>query len=346
MLLHSIASAVPAATYPQADTLRVLRACDGWGGLKERSRQLVERILMGDGGIAQRSFVCADAGRLFNAGAGELNREFERAAPELAGRALDAALEKAGVAADHLDALFICTCTGYLCPGLSSYVAEQRGLREDALLHDIVGLGCGAALPALRSAAHFLKMYPRATVAVIAVEVCSLAFYINDDPGVLISLCLFGDGASASLWRGEDAGAATPWRASGFRSLHLPEHREKIRFANENGKLKNQLHRSVPELAAAAVARLAALDAQEGWFLPETRVIAHTGGRDVVAALRAALPGQALEETSAVLSSHGNMSSPSVLFALERALAGQPDCPLWLTAFGAGFTAHSCRLER
>ena len=71
---------------------------------------------------------------------------------------------------------------------------------------------------------------------------------VDDDPGVLISLCLFGDGASASLWRGEAAAAASPWRAEGFRSLHQPEHREKIRFVSDTGKLKNQLHRSVPAL--------------------------------------------------------------------------------------------------
>ena len=44
-----------------------------------------------------------------------------------------------------LDALIICTCTGYLCPGVTSYVSEQLGLRTDAYLQDLVGLGCGAA---------------------------------------------------------------------------------------------------------------------------------------------------------------------------------------------------------
>ena len=284
---------------------------------------------------------------LFRSGASELNQAFELHAPALAGQALRRALEQGGVEPGGVDALFVCTCTGYLCPGLSSYMAEQCGLRPDAVLHDVVGLGCGAALPTMRSAAHFLQMHPRATAAVVAVETCSLAFFLNDDPGVLISLCLFGDGASASLWRGEAAAAGTPWRAEGFRSLHQPEHREKIRFVSDTGKLKNQLHRSVPALAAAAVAELAALDLAAGRWPADTRVIAHSGGRDVVMALQEALPGQALAETSAILARHGNMSSPSVLFALEEALAA-PDVPdhLWLTAFGAGFSAHSCRISR
>jgi len=43
----------------------------------------------------------------------------------------------------------------------------------------------------------------------------------------------------------------------------------------------------------------------------------------------------------------GNVSSPSVLFALERALRdGSPDeeGDWWLTSFGAGFSAHGCRV--
>ena len=41
------------------------------------------------------------------------------------------------------------------------------------------------------------------------------------------------------------------------------------------------------------------------------------------------------------------MSSPSVLFALEVALRDarpEPDHDWWLLSFGAGFSAHSCRL--
>jgi len=48
-----------------------------------------------------------------------------------------------------------------------------------------------------------------------------------------------------------------------------------------------------------------------------------------------------------VLRECGNMSSPSVLFALEQALRdGSPDDlgDWWLTSFGAGFSAHGCRI--
>jgi hypothetical protein len=77
------------------------------------------------------------------------------------------------------------------------------------------------------------------------------------------------------------------------------------------------------------------------------QVLAHCGGRDVVDALEGVLPFS-LAETRSVLRDHGNMSSPSLLFALERRLAEKlhDDQRLWLTAFGAGFAAHACELWR
>ena len=345
MFLHSLAPALPDISVTQPEVLALLHESAAWEQLRPRSRTLVERVLTGDSGIARRHAWTSDVGHLLAAGPEDLSGIFETAAPALAAGALAAAMNSSGTRPEEIDALFVCTCTGYLCPGVSSHVAEAAGLRPDAVLHDLVGLGCGAAIPALRAASHFLAAHPEATAAVVAVEVCSAAFYIDDDPGVLISLCLFGDGACASLWRGSADRAATPWRAHGFRSLHIPEDREKIRFVNAGGRLRNQLHRSVPQLAASAVRRLHDADLAAG-MPPETTVISHSGGRDVILALREALPGHPLTETEAVLRDCGNMSSPSVLFALDRALGSGNLASLWLTAFGAGFSAHSCRMTR
>ena len=126
---------------------------------------------------------------------------------------------------------------------------------------------------------------------------------------------------------------------SGFRTLHRPEHREKVRFVNRDGRLKNQLHRSVPTIAAEAVSVL--------WSLRESdpdKVVAHTEGRDVLDTLETTL-GVSLPESRSVLRDYGNVSSPSVLIALERALKSDADSH-WLTSFGAGFSAHSCELRR
>ncbi|HEX2749809.1 MAG TPA: 3-oxoacyl-[acyl-carrier-protein] synthase III C-terminal domain-containing protein [Verrucomicrobiales bacterium] len=343
MYLHSISPAWPDNCVTQSEALALLKLPAVWDGLRPRSRSILEKVLSGDSGIDRRYAWSRDTAQLLAAAPHDLAALFEKAAPALAAEALSSAMDSSNVRAEEVDALFICTCTGYLCPGVTSHVAEVLNLRPDAVLHDVVGLGCGAAIPTLRTASEFLTANPGATAAVIAVEICSAAFYVDDDPGVLISLCLFGDGACATLWRGRKENAATGWRASGFRSLHQPEYRERIRFVNAGGRLRNQLHRSVPGLAAAAVKQL--YDADAAAMKANTRIIAHSGGRDVLDALRAALPGHPLEEAEAVLRDCGNMSSPSVLIALHRALTSGVTDPLWLTAFGAGFSAHSCRLD-
>ena len=341
MYLRSLATAVPPNSFTQEDCWNAMQRGNFLATLKPRSVVLMEKIFTnGTSGIARRNLALESIIAPFGHGAETLNNNFEREAPALAATALLDALRKAGKVASDVDALFVCTCTGYLCPGVSSHLAEQAGLRHDVFLSDLVGQGCGAAIPMLRAAHGFLAANPQAVVATVAVEICSAAFFANDDPGVLISLCLFGDGAAAAIWTAE--GAPGEWQAGHFTTTHRPAEREKVRFVNSEGKLKNQLHRTVPALAAEAVAELFTLRTAE----PD-QVLAHSGGRDVVEALESVLPYE-LIETREVLRDHGNMSSPSVMFALERRLteARADDRRLWLTAFGAGFAAHACELWR
>lgn len=342
MYLQTLVTAVPPQAFTQAECWDIIERSPARARLHKRSRLILHGILRGDHGIGTRHFAVPGIDRVFDLSPDELNAAFRSEGPRLAGRALAGALAQAGLRADELDALLICTCTGYLCPGLTSYVAEQLGLRSDALLQDLAGLGCGAAIPTLRAASHLLAAHPEAVVACVAVEICSAAFYLDDDPGVLISACLFSDGAAATIWRGRPPAAASP-RCFGFQTLHLPAERDKLRFEQREGKLRNLLDRSVPELAAAAVGRLWA----DRGPRPVARVVPHAGGRDVLDALAPVLPGYSLEAGRSVLRRCGNMSSPSVLFALEETLrteAPGPGGDFWLVSFGAGFSAHACRI--
>jgi alkylresorcinol/alkylpyrone synthase len=98
----------------------------------------------------------------------------------------------------------------------------------------------------------------------------------------------------------------------------------------------------VPQVAAESVQALFSLCNRK----PD-QVIAHAGGKDVIDALEERLPGYSLAETRKAFSKYGNLSSPSVLCALEERLSKvNGDKLLWLTSFGAGFAAHSCELTR
>jgi alkylresorcinol/alkylpyrone synthase len=347
MYLHALATALPPAAFTQAECWAILQRSELRQRLSRRSTLTLQAILRHDSGIATRHFALPDIARVFAMNAEELNEAFRLEAPRLAGRALTSALAQAGVAADEVDALLICTCTGYLCPGVTSYVAEQLGLRPDVFMQDLVGLGCGAAVPCLRAAEAIIAARPTAVVACVAVEVCSAAFYLDDDPGVLVSACLFGDGAAATIWRGAPGPRAL--RCGDFSTLHQPANRDRIRFEMREGKLRNLLDASVPALAAAAVAQLLAGERDRPGARPISRLISHVGGRDVLDAIEQTCGNCDLTASREVLRTCGNMSSPSVLFALERALhEGSPDDQgdWWLISFGAGFSAHGCRIGR
>ncbi len=343
MYLQALATAVPDNALSQRECWDIMQRSPVRSRLSRRSALILQSILRGDHGIERRHFALTDPAGIFDRTADDLNATFRVEAPRLAASALEQALEKAKLLPRDIDALLVCTCTGYLCPGVSSYVSERLGLRTDAFLQDLVGLGCGAAIPMLRAAHHITASEPEAVVACVAVEICSAAFYLDDDPGVIISACLFSDGAAATLWRGRPAGALPPLRAFGFATRHLPQERDKLRFEQRDGRLRNLLHPTVPELAAAAVSDLWSARGDQ----PVSRVVAHGGGRDVIAALAPVVAPHSLDLTAQVLRDRGNMSSPSVLFALEESLKldpphGQGD--YWLVSFGAGFAAHSCRL--
>jgi len=348
MYLHALANRVPPASYCQKDIWEIHQKSATRHRLSDASNRLIEKVLLGDNGVEKRHFALEEVAAIPSLDAETLNRRFEDEAPKLARRALEAALDVARLRPEELDALVVCTCTGYLCPGVTSHVAEQAGLRRDAFLLDLVGLGCGAAIPALRNAASLTAASPAAMVAVVAVEICSAAFYLDDDPGVIVSACLFGDGASASIWSARPPDSENfPLRIGDFDTWHEPENRSILRFENRQGKLRNLLRLSVPANAARSVTGLYERSLKR-LARPIARVVSHTGGRDVLLAIEKAIPGADLGPSKRALGQYGNQSSPSALFALEEALAEgapEPSEDWWLTAFGAGFAAHSCRLS-
>jgi predicted naringenin-chalcone synthase len=339
MILRSIASSFPEEQVSQQECWERMGESGTLEDLRPASVELLRRLLTNDNGIQTRHLAIGDLAHLKSASACTLNRLFEQEAPRLSASALQKALDQAELATGDIDALFICTCTGYLCPGLSSYVAEQLGLSESVYLNDLVGQGCGAAIPMLRAASGYSRQNPSHRIACVAVEVCSTAFYVDDDPGVLVSLALFGDAACATIWDGREKEG---YRCEQFDSVHWPQHREALRFANQEGFLRNQLHRSVPATAAKAVGKLFARTNGN----PPAHILSHSGGRDVLDALESELGHYSLTEAREVLRQYGNTSSPSVLLALESHLLGsQPSRDLWLVSFGAGFTCHSLRLK-
>ena len=349
MTLRGIGTAVPAFSASQEQALEFITERFP---MVDRTKQLYKKTLRNKS-IEKRHFGLERLEGAMEQDLDRKNERFQKEAVALSTRALQAALRNAGVAADEVDFLVITTCTGYLCPGLSAYILESCGLRTNTRTADLVGMGCGAAIPALEQAHNFLVANPGKTAAVVSTEICSAAMVSNDDIDIVISNTIFADGSAAVvLTSKEELSTGASARIAGFSSLIVPEWRDTLRFRSEKGHLKNVLGKNVPQQSAVAMRKIADKLLLEAG-LEKSQVahwVLHAGGAKVLDAMEKelALVPADLQASRIILKNFGNMSSPTVLFVLaERMRSARPSIGDWgiLGSFGAGFSAHGALLE-
>src|SRR5476649_101083 len=276
MFFIGLGTAVPPQRYTQRHSWDALQNWPQFPQFKPRSRAILKKVLCGDNGIDARHLALDPFMEIFDQTPDALQARFAKHAPALATQAAKRALKDANCTAKEIDAVLISTCTGYLCPGLTSYVSEQLGLRENIFALDLVGQGCGAALPNLRAAESILAAGRAKNVLSVCVEICSAAFYLDDDPGVLISACLFADGAGAAVLSNQPLPnrRRVEWKFTDSRLVTAE--RDTLRFGHKNGMLRNILLPQVPQVASGIAAELfarslVAADVQReqitGWIL-------------------------------------------------------------------------------
>ena len=350
MYVRAVGTATPEARYTKAECLDAFQRSDWFARLDARSHFIARTVLQRDNGIESRRLAVDSLDDVFVIDPNTLSTRFLKHAPVLAASAGQRALAKSGLDAQAIDAVVVSTCTGYICPGLSGHVIERLGLRADVQAFDLVGQGCAAALPNLQLGRALLKSGSCDNVLSICVEVSSAAMYLDDDPGVLISACLFGDGAGAAVLSRHAApsGRRIEWTDSA--SLINPAERKALMFEQKDGMLRNILTRAVPALAADYAHRVlnTVLDRADLGSADVSAWIMHAGGRDVLQALAREfdLDAQVFRYSAAMLREYGNLSSAFVYFVLDAALADDaPGGWWWLSSFGAGFSCHGALLK-
>ena len=263
------------------------------------------------------------------------------------------ALAEAGVETAEITGLIVNTCTSYLCPGLSSYIAEDLGLKTSIHFQDLMGMGCGAAIPNLEAAAGMLARSGAGPVLSVAVEICTATMFPSHEPELVVSNSIFGDGAAAAVLDlvpdNHPGGLA---RIVDFATGLFPQYREDLRYRTEGGRLRNHLTKRVPVIGARTVTEVASrLLTRHGLSRNDIAWWAvHPGGTIVLAqvAKELELSREALHFSYNVFENYGNMSSPSVLFVLREILDSgrpQPGQKGMLLAFGAGFSAFAALME-
>jgi alkylresorcinol/alkylpyrone synthase len=273
---------------------------------------------------------------------------YDEVALDLFCRAAEAALAEAGLTGADMDAIVTVSTTGLSTPSLDARAMSRLGFRSDAMRVPLFGVGCAGGATGLSLAYRLAKAQPCAKVLLVCVELCSLAFHLQElSKADIISAAIFGDGAAACVVSSE-AGAA------GFATITgCAEHTWRDTLGvmgwrvGEDG-LAVVLDQALPPFVRREIRPvIESMLARQDLRLEDVdRFICHPGGMKVLEALEGALGlGQgALNHEREVLADHGNMSSPTVLFILDRARkAGLPKRSV-VTAMGPGFTASTVTL--
>ena len=262
---------------------------------------------------------------------------YARAAPALGVAAIDALAKKVPI--DGISHLVVASCTGFVAPGIDQIIAARIGL-SPAVERLLVGfMGCYAAVAALRSARHIVRSDPDARVLVLAVELSTL--HLQDVSAIepLLAMLQFADGAAAALVTAAPTGLELE---RGFAAA-LPDSAALIRWDITDQGFAMHLGGEVPARIAGALADEAFVALATGGQAPADLTWAvHAGGRSILDAVQKALglPATALEASRGVLRDNGNMSSATLMFVLERLLAGAPVDQGVALAFGPGLAAE------
>lgn len=320
-----------------------------------RARRLFERMAERSG-IERRHSVLEphaddrelEAGGRFPRGAFPATKArmalWEDHAPALAA----AAVERLALGPDERPThIIVTTCTGFHAPGIDIDLMQRLGLPGDVERTVIGFMGCYAAINGLKTAHHIVRSEPQAQVLLVNIELCTLHMQETDDLEALLSFLLFADGCAASLITGRPQGL----EITGFHAAVVPDSDSHITWRIGDGGFDMVLSGEVPTVIGRGLP--AVMDDLRRRFPQEVRLWAvHPGGRSVLDAVERGLdlPAEALAASRAVLRDYGNMSSPTVMFVLQRLMAqaeadaeaeGREDAADGLAmAFGPGLTAE------
>jgi alpha-pyrone synthase len=247
-----------------------------------------------------------------------------------------AAIAKLGEVGD-ITHIVVASCTGFVAPGIDQILVRALGLAP-TIERTLVGfMGCYAAVAALRVAQHIVRSTPEARVLVVMVELCSLHLQGTTEVEPLLAMLQFGDGAGAAIVSAEPVGLAI----DRFFAHTLPASDELIRWTIGDEGFVMHLAGAVPGRIADALHDFGTRQALIG-DEPVDRWAVHAGGRSVLDAVERALalPVDALAPSRGVLADYGNMSSATIMFVLERILAGGATENGVAIAFGPGLAAE------
>ncbi len=279
-------------------------------------------------------------------GTGQRMDRYAAEAVCLAVGASKTALANARCEAGDITHLITVSCTGFFSPGLDREIIEALRLSRSVRRTNIGFMGCHAALNGLQVALAIANAQADATVLLCATELCSLHFQQGWDTDNVLPNALFADGSAALV--GKPASQQEKWNCQATGSFLLPESNRDMTWRIGDHGFRMTLSRRVPALIAENLKPWLTQ-----WLGRENLTIAdvgswavHPGGPGILDAVSASLdlPPSALDVSRHVLADCGNMSSPTILFIVDRLRSRQAPLPCVMLAFGPGLTIEAALL--
>lgn len=276
-----------------------------------------------------------------------------RLAPPLALASAGQALSRSGLGPRAITHLITVSCTGFFAPGLDRLLIEGLGLSPTVERTHVGYMGCHGALNGLRVARAFAGADPGARILLCATEMCSIHYHYGWNPQEMVANALFSDGSAAVVGQAaprpvaeaRDAG----WQVAATGSCLIPDSAEAMTWIIGDHGFQMTLSKRVPGLIATHLRPWL-----ERWLgeqgLSVDRVASwaiHPGGPRILSAVEESLtlPRQATAVSRQVFAENGNMSSPTVLFILERLRSTGAELPCVAMGFGPGLMAEAVLLR-
>ena len=340
--LMSLATAAPPNVLAQTDALDIARSLFA-GRFDEFERM---SAVFANTGIRERRLAQPLDWYFHPQGWPERTAAYLEAAEALFVEGASAALERAGIGAAEIDTIVTVSSTGIATPSLEARVMGRMGFRSDVERVPVFGLGCAGGVSGLTVAARLASARPGSTVLFVTIELCSLAFRLDElTKANIVATALFGDGGAACVLR---AGEEGDWRVEGGGQHTWPDTLDIMGWNVDPSGFGVIFAQAIPPFvrrrmggAADGILERMGLGRQD-----IGRFVCHPGGAKVIQALEGALglDQGSLDVEREVLADYGNMSAPTVLFVLERVLERPPQGRLFLSALGPGFTASGLAL--
>jgi len=278
----------------------------------------------------------------------ELSERFRTGAQALGESAARRALAAAGWDALDVDFIATTTCTGRLTPSLDARLIGRLGCRADVQRVHVGDTGCASAMVALQQASNYVTAFPGRRALVIAVEICSAAYFLDDRLESAVAHAIFADGAGALAITTDGPGPSIVAQ----RTLFRPEHLDAMGFEYPGGRPRVVLSKDVRRIGAAMMGEMAAaLMAAQGLKRDDIGYwVLHSAGRRVIDRARSLLElsEEQVSHSRSVLRRFGNMSSATILFVLDETLREESPVPDdWglMIGLGPGFAAEGALLR-